>query len=85
MIPAGNSLMCAIIVLISTFGYVTAIYFTSFYISAFFKSCVLLSLVFGGLCIAKITNKEGLKLSKKKIISAGLIIGGLVVFKLYDA
>jgi hypothetical protein len=71
------------VILISTFSYISAIFYASFPIATLFKSCNLLSVVLVGVFCSRVYDK-GLKLEKNKIIVALMITVGLVMFKFTD-
>jgi hypothetical protein len=83
VIPAKNSMMCALVILISTFSYISSIFYASFPIATLFKSCNILSVVLVGVCCSRVTDKH-LKLDSKKIVIGLLITTGLIIFKLTD-
>ena len=75
-----SSMICAIVIFILSFSYISAIYYASFLIATLFKSCNLLSMVFVEECCSQV-HEKGLNLEKNKIIVALLIIMGLMIFK----
>lgn len=82
-IPHLNSINCSLIILTSTFSYISSIFYTSFSIATLFKSCNLLSVVLVGVCCSRVKEKQW-GLERKKIVVAVLVTAGLVGFELTD-
>ncbi len=82
-IPEKNSLVCAVIIFISTMTYTWATAMTSFPVVMAFKSCNIISILLVAICCTRVRDKK-LNLGPKKIIVGIIISLGVFMFSYFD-
>jgi drug/metabolite transporter (DMT)-like permease len=82
-IPEKNSLICGVIVFVSTITYTWATAMTSFPVVMAFKSCNILSILLVAILCTRVKDKK-LKLGPKKIIVGVVISVGVFLFSYFD-